>query len=110
MERLACLYPRGRADSDSEDENLRRLRLRRPRDPRRGPSRTRRGAPTMQKRRNSAWSRARLNKLKRHRAEARKQRSYPPAASAKTRKPSKPPPRYEDAVAVGWCALSLDGY
>ena len=58
----------------------------------------------------TAWSRARLNKLKRHRAEARKQRSILLRFREKTRKPSKPhTARYEDAVAAGWRALSLDG-
>ena len=109
---LACIYPEaGSDDDDSEDEGVcvgcvcegvaildegLEEAARRPD-----------AAEPMEL---TAWSRARLNKLKRHRAEARKQRSILIRFREKTRKPSKPHTvRYEDAVAAGWRALSLDG-
>jgi ankyrin repeat protein len=110
---LACIYPEaGSEDSDSEDEGVCSLtgcvgdiaildegiieEARRP--------------DAVEMKELTAWSRERLNKLKRHRAEARKLRSVLLRFREKTRKPSKPhTARYEDAVAAGWRALSLDG-
>ncbi len=108
---LACVYPEaGSGDSDSEDEgcvgcacDVAILDEGIVEDSARRPD-------AVEMKELTAWSRERLNKLKRHRAESLKLRSILLRFREKTRKPSKPhTARYEDAVAAGWRALALDG-
>ena len=109
---LACVYPEvGSDDDDSEDEGVcvgcvcEGVAILDE-----GIEEAARRPDAAEMKELTAWSRERLNTLKRHRAEARKLRSVLLRFREKTRKPSKPhTARYEDAVAAGWRALSLDG-
>ena len=107
---LSCIYPEAASDdSDSEDEGVcvgcvcEGVAILDE-----GIEEAARRPDAAEPKELTAWSRARLNKLKRHRAEARKQRSILLRFREKTRKPSRPHSmRYEEAVQNAWRALSL---